>query len=135
MSAATEAPMKLLDGELVPMTAEDLAQWEADASRPPPVPPFVTRAQALDVMAGFILPDGRALDRAVAEDLQAQLDALADRPDGDPEKIEAKRRLIWFGNAQQFDREHPFLLEFVKNPAYGLTEEMADALFIQAAKR
>jgi len=41
----SDVPMKLLDGELVPMTEEDVAQWEADANRPEPVPGRISKRQ------------------------------------------------------------------------------------------
>lgn len=95
------------------------------------VPASVTRAQALDVMAGTILPDGRALDTALEQDLQADLDALADQPDSDAAKIEAKRALVWFRNAQTFERNHQRLLDAAAR--YQLSEARVDALFQAAA--
>ncbi|WP_419900660.1 hypothetical protein [Roseomonas sp. USHLN139] len=119
---------KMIDGVLVPMDEADLAQMEADRlAALSPVPQVVSRAQAMDIMAGFILPDGRALDTAMDEVTLAALAATDNLPDSDPDRIEAKRARIWWLNAQTFERRHARLV--AAQTQFGLSEAQVDAMF------
>lgn len=58
-----DRPMKAVDGEIVPLTDAELAQWLADAASPPmPIPIVITALAFL----GLFTPEERAAIRAAA---------------------------------------------------------------------
>lgn len=119
------ADLMIEDGKTVPLSDAIRAALVTEPFNP--VPASISIAAAFDVMAGFILPDGRALDTALLEDTQAALDATADLPDSDEAKIEAKRTWSWVRRSSVFERTHPRLLAFQSR--YGLSDPLVDDMF------
>jgi hypothetical protein len=105
--------MKMVDGHLVLMTDEEIAQAAADAAELPVVPPQVTMRQArLALLAAGKLA---AVDTAI--------NALPD-----PQKSAA--RIEWdYSSAVQ--RHNGFVQQL--GPALGLSDAQLDNLFRQAA--
>ena len=113
-------PMKMVNNEMVPMSAEDLAQWEADQARvpapPPRVPTEVSRGQAL-----IALFQAAGITDAMIE---AKLAAI---PDG-VERYIARVRF----QEPRWRRDSPFIAWGASE--FGLTEAETDALFIAASE-
>jgi len=103
--------MKWVDGEMVPMSPEDIAQMEADRESPPAVPQSITRRQALLAL----------LQAGLLDDVEAAV-AEADRA----------VQIEW-QHASVFERSHPLLLGIAARLDPPLTEEQVDDLFRAAA--
>lgn len=101
--------MKMVDGKLVPMTAEEIAQAEADASSPASVPAQVTMRQARLALRGA--------------GLLAYVDAAIDAM---PEPERSNARIEW-DYSSTVQRHNGFVAQL--GPALGLTGAQIDDLF------
>lgn len=107
---------KFVDGELVDMTADEiaarLAEEQAEAERGPVVPTSVSPAQA--EIALYRYDDGVLL---------GQVNALIDAYPYEPVRI-------WWRKATRIDRDHPYLQAIALE--LWLSEETVDSLFVVA---
>lgn len=106
--------MKMVDGKLVPMTAEEIAQAEADASSPASVPAQVTMRQARLALLGA----------GLLTSVDAAINAM-------PEPAKSAARIEWdYSSAVQ--RHNGFVAQL--GPALGLSSAQIDDLFRAASK-
>lgn len=105
--------MKMVDGKLVPMTPEEIAQADADAAAPASVPSMVTMRQARLALLGA----------GLLANVDAAIDAMS-------EPTKSAARIEWdYSSAVQ--RHNGFVSQL--GPALGLSEAQIDALFRVAA--
>lgn len=105
--------MKMVDGQLMPMTAEETAQMESDAAMPPAVPAMVTMRQARLALLGA----------GLLASVDTAINAM-------PEPQRSAARIEWdYSSAVQ--RHNGFVQSL--GPALGLSESQIDDLFRVAA--
>lgn len=108
-------------------------QWFADVPRVPPargVPAQVTNFQARAVMRSSFLPDGRSLETAVKQALEAGRAATSALPESDPRRMLADQQWLAWEQSNVFERGSQMIQGFAL--ALGLSSSDLDNLFLAA---
>jgi hypothetical protein len=108
-----DRPMRLVDGELLPLSDADYAQWLAEAVELPP-PPLTARQLRLGLLALGV----------TREQVEAAIAGISDAP-------AREAALIEWEYSSVYDRAHPLI--GMVGTLLGLTAEQIDAAWSQAA--
>ena len=117
--------MKLVNGVLTPLTAEEQAEYDARQSAPAanPVPASISRVQLmLGLVAAGLIPPEEGPPASSGMAIPALIDAVFSALPA----AEANEARIRFNGAATFDRENP-LINAVGYLAAGKTPEQMDA--------
>jgi hypothetical protein len=124
--------LRFVDGQPVPLTAEELAQRQADALAAPPAPLKVTMAQARAVMRATMVDSETSLLDAADAALRAGLAATGELSKSHPDRIAAETRWQFWEYANEMTRDGLLVAEM--GPQLGLDDAQLDALFAAASQ-